>query len=166
MEPKRMKELTLIFKNCMAETVSLEHIGYFALDNIVQKLCRTHASSPGLVFFAKEFIIEIGREAGLSDIASIAQIEVTFNDDEVIAYRIPWGSKEFDNEYQRSKRNKHGDLFVAISKNLSLLNEVFPDEDVDSDDYATCGIKEDWPSVPYDLISTVQLWKDDTKGDD
>jgi hypothetical protein len=38
------------------------------------------------------------------------------------------------NEYQRSKTNKHGDLFLEISA-TEELDSVFPDDVVNKDDY-------------------------------
>ena len=38
------------------------------------------------------------------------------------------------NEYQRSKSNKHGDLFIVIEPN-NRLDKIFPDEVINADDY-------------------------------
>jgi len=42
---------------------------------------------------------------------------------------------DIHNEYQRSKTNKHGDLFLEISETAELDN-IFPDEIINADDYS------------------------------
>ena len=40
------------------------------------------------------------------------------------------------NPYQRSKINRHGDLFLAIYADMGLLDSFFPDEQINANDYA------------------------------
>jgi hypothetical protein len=39
------------------------------------------------------------------------------------------------NEWQRSKLNRHGDLFIAIGEDAALLDRAFPDEVINTDGY-------------------------------
>jgi hypothetical protein len=44
------------------------------------------------------------------------------------------------NRYQRSKINKHGDLFIEISA-MAELDSIFPDDVINADDYTVGGKK-------------------------
>jgi len=50
------------------------------------------------------------------------------------AWNITDEPLQCENSYQRSKVNRHGDLFLEISENAEL-ESIFPDEVINADDY-------------------------------
>lgn len=58
---------------------------------------------------------------------------------EDVIHMCAWGGEdEHINPYQRIKTNKHGDLFIAIGEDMTLLDRAYPDDEINADDYEVC----------------------------
>jgi len=58
------------------------------------------------------------------------------NEKEDIYHLCAWdGEDEHTNPYQQIKTNKHGDLFIVISEDMTLLDTAYLDDVINADDY-------------------------------
>ena len=146
---RSVKKVRLVFENCQVLDIPLMFVGRFWLEGITQMIGRTHAGAPDLWTKANEFAIEISREFDqeklelISETSGITWVEITFENGMKLDISLPWQGEEFcENEYQKSKFNKHGDLFVIVSKKKKRMKKVFSGETVNADDFFIQGV--DW----------------------
>lgn len=131
-----IENVELVFENCESVEVPLRYIGYLILNNITQRISRTHSGAPELRKCAKEFAIEIDRKFDKESLervsrpCSITYVEITFGNGVHQEYVVSWGEGDHDNEYQTAKFNKHGDLFIVVSENPESADRIFPNKTI------------------------------------
>jgi|GEM_PF-5766175 len=160
---KHVEKIYLNYENMEGVDIPLKFIGRFSLSNITQRIARLHIGAPDLYSCVDKFFIEIDRSFDrekldqAKDYNSITSISVEFEDGEEVQYFVPFGDAEFKNTCQRTRFNKHGDLFIAISEDPNW-NETFMDEErINADNFKLHTVPEDISRAdPYELASEIE----------
>jgi hypothetical protein len=77
-------------------------------------------------------VTSVYADGSKSDFIYIDWFYPVLNDENGVKIHDP--QHEHHNKYQRSKVNKHGDLFIEVSENIELDN-IFPNDVINADDY-------------------------------
>ncbi|MDL2273885.1 hypothetical protein LJC34_05035 [Oscillospiraceae bacterium OttesenSCG-928-G22] len=145
MPNSNLSALTVCFENLDSVEMPAEYIGMLQIDKRSEH-------------FAERFIISIDRkidtvclkwefsESGASNLDRILgagyihDVRRIYDDGGLEEYcNVIWKLDEaktppHDNPYQRSKRNRFGDLFLEISEEAEL-DTIFPDDSINADGY-------------------------------
>lgn len=140
---KPVKSVYLCYENLEGADIPLKFIGDFRMDNITQCIRRLHTGAPDLFIRAEEFFIEIDRSFDSEilkqahDYNAITSVIVEFTDGDEQKYLVPWTDphNRYENQYQTSRFNKHGDLFIAITKEQEHAENFMPDEIINDDKF-------------------------------
>jgi len=156
MNRKKLVSVKVVFNNSDSLIIPYEYIGVLQFDSVMGGDLFTSE------FFTSKLLVSIDRNYisstdeytayamdWLRDLKNILYVECIYEDRRGRIY-IDWfkpvlyekgdGGKVYDpqyqnhNEYQRSKINNHGDLFIEISENAEL-DSIFPDDVINADDF-------------------------------
>ena len=151
MDGKKIKAIQFILKSVHEVIIPIEFIGNFLFSNITiytgslgDNLCTAQV--------AEEFYIELDRRLNkngllnlIHDLGNIRSVVIMFADGSKSEYLVKQNeSKRYFLEglYQRSKFNRHGDLFIAISQNTRKIHNLFPQKEIDKADYEVAKNRE------------------------
>ena len=154
---KKLLAIEVVLSNLDFLRIPREHIGVFHLNGL-KAIVKDKSK-----YWAKQLVLSVDRNykantleydvdamGCLQNDRSISSIERIFEYGgekdsvyfdwygEVLYVKggVEWYDPKYQNhnEYQRSKTNKHGDIFLEISEKAEL-NSIFPDEIINADDY-------------------------------
>ena len=139
---KPVKQLTVL-TDCFRCVVPYKHLKHFELNDVRQSICKS-----GILYATEEFSLAISREYSaefveyLRDsggrIDNISSVEVVYQNGEIFTCFMPRDDKKGVNTHQKTKFNKHGSVFLMVSKNQNRFDEAFPDDVINHDDYCDC----------------------------
>jgi len=161
---KYVAKVYLVYENMEGVDIPLKFIGRFYLNDITQRISNSYGGEPMLHSDAKEFFISIDRSFDkekleqAKDYNSITSVIIDFDTGEEVQYFVPFGEENtFKNDYQTTRFNKHGDLFIAISEDPDW-NESFMDEErINADKFKLRTVPEDIsPANPYELEREIE----------
>ena len=141
MADKKLKEVVLEFgRNSELVTIPAEHIDVSMINEIDGDFLYTDKQGNTCIgHFLEPYILVINRT--FDDIERICQhdikyVDCKYTDGTTEYYRVSFNYHKCDrNAYQHTKVNKHGDLFLAVSKCADILDVLYPDEVINKDDY-------------------------------
>ena len=151
MNDKKMLRIEVVFNNLDSIIIPSEYIGVFQFKGLKIN-DRVKAQ-----YWAKQFVVSIDRSCSdytsecnvtakecLLGFAYISYIELIYEgESRRDRIYIDWFTQYINhNVNQRSKANKHGDLFLEVSETAEL-DSIFPDEVINSDDYTVYERLED-----------------------
>lgn len=146
MSDKKLLAVEMVLNNLDFMRVPFEYIGIFQLNGL------TTNDSTKSEYWAKQFVISIDRnykdctcEFSVDAMDCLRDCYISFieriyeNENVRDKVYIDWFIQyQNHNVYQRSKSNKHGDLFLEISEQAEL-DSIFPDEIINADNYTVLG---------------------------
>jgi hypothetical protein len=161
-----IRKLELVLENCEVVTIDGKYIGQFFAGEIKKSISRMGCNHIGIMDICYEFGVEIHKDANkkyapfgdekwetlafdrltqYNDITSVTihlydqYNEETRDDtskDTVEHYYVHWeGDSDYENDVQHSKIANTGWFYMVIGKDLNL-EDVFPSEEVDDEEYA------------------------------
>lgn len=169
---KEVAKVCLVYENMTDVDIPLKYIGFFHLGDIKQEISRWCNETPKLYTRTEEFFIAIDRSfeqekrEGIRDYKAISSVIIDFDTGEEMQYFPPWGEEHFINTYETTCFNKHGDLFVAITRDPESVTRFMDDERINKDNFKLNTVfvyepkekKERQPSVnkPFDPDMTIE----------
>lgn len=147
---KSIKKLSIIFENCESVNIETDYIGYVELSDIKNSIRKVACNCIGYSSVCETFLISIDHKIPkqtetygdklinpidrLNEYKDIVSISVTYEDDSEEEIYLPWGDREYTNQYQENYINKFGDIFICISEDHKL-SDFYSEKDMESEDF-------------------------------
>lgn len=137
---QNIKSITLVLENCFRVLIPAQYVGVVKTGIFYNDGARNCVN--GLVLSIKRgFHFSIFDDIAvnlqyLHDHHDIVLLDIIYENDEKQEIWIDcWDEEFYENQYQHSKFNRYGDLFTVINVNSLLLNQEFPDDIINIDEY-------------------------------